>query len=59
MKDNKLYDYLVTPRDENDPMMDCMDCLYEGREYGEIHKDDEEQAEVVCPKCGSYHYYFT
>ena len=55
----KLYDYIVTPRDENDPMMDCMDCHYEGKEYGEIHRDDDEQAEVVCPKCGSYHYYYS
>ena len=54
----KLYDYIVEPRDQNDPMMDCMDCHYQGREYGEIDRGEPE-AEVVCPKCGSYHYYYS
>ena len=52
----KLYDYIMTPQ-EGDPLNECLDCQYEGREWGE--KDiGEDHAEVVCPKCGSIHYYF-
>ena len=35
---------------------ECLDCKHEGTEWGE--KDiGEDHAEVVCPNCGSYHYY--
>lgn len=48
-------DYIVEPL-ENDPLNECLDCHHEGREWGE--KDvGQEHAEVVCPVCGSYHYY--
>ena len=35
---------------------ECLDCKHEGTDWGEIDVGTEE-AEVVCPKCGSYHYY--
>jgi Zn finger protein HypA/HybF involved in hydrogenase expression len=52
----KKYDYIVTPR-KNDPLNECLDCKYEGREWGELDQGLDEEAEVVCPNCGSLHYY--
>jgi DNA-directed RNA polymerase subunit RPC12/RpoP len=37
-------------------LQECLDCGYVGTEYGEIEQDDDE-AEVVCPQCSSYHFY--
>ena len=52
----KLYDYIVTSRDD-DPINECLDCKYEGKEWGEIDRGLHVCADVVCPKCGSAHYY--
>jgi hypothetical protein len=52
----KLYDYLM-PALEGDPLNECLDCHYEGREWGEIDRGLHVCADVVCPDCGSIHYY--
>lgn len=36
---------------------ECMDCGYESNTHAEYEVDGLEEAEVVCPKCGSLHYY--
>lgn len=51
---NKIYDYLM----ESEVFHECMDCGHVSQTYGEIDRGFEE-AEVVCPHCGSIHYYFT
>ena len=40
-----------------DDLQECLDCKYEGFDYGEIDHEDQDEAEVLCPKCGSTHYY--
>lgn len=41
---------------KSDPINECLDCQHEGREWAEMDIG-QEYAEVVCPKCHSYHYY--
>jgi hypothetical protein len=52
----KKYDYVMPPR-EDDPMNECLDCKYEGKEWGEIDRGVHVCADVVCPKCGSPNYF--
>lgn len=35
----------------------CIDCGHISRIYGEIDIDDQDESEVVCPKCESIDYY--
>lgn len=36
---------------------ECLDCKHEGTEWGEIEIEGSDEAEVVCPECGSFNYY--
>lgn len=49
------YVEIIKPLDD-DPLNECLDCKHEGQEWGE-RDIGEDHAEVVCPKCGSIHYY--
>lgn len=51
---NQTYDNLI----ESAELHECMDCGHVSKTYGEINIGSKE-AEVVCPHCGSIHYYFT
>lgn len=50
------YDYVMTPQD-SDPVNECLDCHHEGKEWAEIDRGLHSCADVVCPQCGSIHYY--
>lgn len=36
---------------------ECLDCGHEGNTHAEYEVDGLKEAEVVCPECGSLHYY--
>ena len=38
-------------------LQECLDCQYQGFDYAEIDAVGKEEAEVMCPKCGSVYYY--
>jgi Zn finger protein HypA/HybF involved in hydrogenase expression len=41
-----------------DPSLnECLDCGHESLDHAEYEVEDQEEAEVVCPKCHSYHFY--
>ena len=35
----------------------CLDCGHEGNTHAEYELEGVEEAEVVCPECGSINYY--
>lgn len=35
----------------------CMDCGHKGKTHAEYEVEGLKDAEVVCPECGSLHYY--
>jgi ribosomal protein L32 len=49
----KLFEYTLTSEELNE----CLDCGHESHEYGERHPEDALEADVVCPSCGSIHFY--
>jgi transcription elongation factor Elf1 len=50
----KKFDYIMESEDLNE----CLDCGFVSKTYGELDRGFDE-AEVVCPNCGSLHYYIT
>ena len=36
---------------------ECLDCGHESFDHAEYEIEGQEEAEVVCPKCHSYHFY--
>lgn len=42
---------------DDDTPNKCMDCGYESSSHAEYEVDGLVEAEVVCPNCGSLHYY--
>lgn len=38
---------------------ECLDCGHEGNTHAEYEIEGLTHAEVVCPNCGSLHYYQT
>lgn len=43
---------------DTDPTNECLDCHHESKDWAETDTDaDAEEATVVCPNCGSIHYY--
>jgi Zn finger protein HypA/HybF involved in hydrogenase expression len=41
---------------DTDPINECLDCHHESKDWAETDTDAEE-ATVLCPACGSIHYY--
>jgi len=44
----------ILPDDEH---QECIDCKFTGQVHAEFEVEGLEEAEVVCPKCASLHYY--
>jgi len=42
---------------EGPDLQECLDCGYEGLDHGERDVEGYDEADVLCPKCGSLHYY--
>ena len=42
---------------EDDVTQECLDCGHESMNHAEYEIEGQEEAEVVCPKCHSYHFY--
>jgi Zn finger protein HypA/HybF involved in hydrogenase expression len=41
-----------------DPSLnECLDCGHESLDHAEYEVEGQDEAEVVCPKCHSYHFY--
>jgi hypothetical protein len=36
---------------------ECLDCKHKGKTHAEYELEGCEEAQVVCPECGSIHYY--
>lgn len=42
---------------DDDTPSKCLDCGHESKTHAEYEVDGRDEAEVVCPECGSLHYY--
>ena len=42
---------------DNDTQSECLDCKHVGNTHAEYELEGVDEAEVVCPECGSLHYY--
>jgi Zn finger protein HypA/HybF involved in hydrogenase expression len=42
--------------EDNEPQ-ECLDCGHSGNNHAEYEVEGQDEAEVVCPKCHSYHFY--
>jgi hypothetical protein len=42
---------------DDDTPNECMDCKHESNTHAEYEVEGLTEAEVVCPNCGSLHYY--
>lgn len=42
---------------QDDEMQECLDCGHESKDHAEYEVEGYDEAEVVCPKCHSYHFY--
>jgi DNA-directed RNA polymerase subunit RPC12/RpoP len=42
---------------DDETLNECMDCKHESKTHAEYEVEGLEEAEVVCPECGSIHYY--
>jgi DnaJ-class molecular chaperone len=41
----------------DDEPQECLECKFTGKVHAEFEVEGLEEAEVVCPKCASLHYY--
>jgi Zn finger protein HypA/HybF involved in hydrogenase expression len=51
-----MTDYYIV-KDVEGCMSECLDCGHESIDHAEYEVEGQEEAEVVCPKCHSYHFY--
>jgi DNA-directed RNA polymerase subunit RPC12/RpoP len=42
---------------EDDEISQCLDCGHKGDTHAEYELEGIDEAEVVCPECGSLNYY--
>jgi DNA-directed RNA polymerase subunit RPC12/RpoP len=42
---------------DNDAPSKCLDCGHTGKTHAEYEIEGVTEGEVVCPECGSLHYY--
>lgn len=42
---------------KDDGLNECMRCQHVSHDHAEFEVEGKEEAEVVCPNCGSLHYY--
>ena len=42
---------------EDDEQSECLDCGHESFDHAEYEIEGQDEAEVVCPKCYSIHFY--